>query len=95
MANRNYKETKTQLTSYTKNHYDRSLKMENKKMKIVVSGDICINMLQWVTYPMVNSSLNWQTHLNMHSALKPGESFTSIKACSFGNRSFCIFTADT
>ncbi|AWK52579.1 Ryanodine receptor Ryr [Clostridium beijerinckii] len=53
--------------------------MENKNMKIVVSGDICINMLQWVTYPMANSSLNWQTHLNMHSTLKPGEALLLSK----------------
>lgn len=46
--------------------------MENKDVKVVVSGDICINLLQWVTYPQDNTGLNWQTHLNMHSALKPG-----------------------
>ena len=53
--------------------------MENKNMKIVVSGDICINMLQWATYPIPNSSLNWQTHLNMHSTLKLGESLLLSK----------------
>ena len=53
MANRNYEETRTELASYTKIHYDRSLKMENKNMKIVVSGDICINLLQWITYPII------------------------------------------
>ncbi|KZL92778.1 RyR domain-containing protein [Clostridium magnum] len=46
--------------------------MKNKNFKIVVSGDICINVLQWVTYPNSNNGLNWQTHLNMHNALKPG-----------------------
>jgi hypothetical protein len=47
--------------------------MENKNMKIVVSGDICVNLLQWTTYPQNNIGLNWKTHLNMHSTLKPGE----------------------
>lgn len=46
--------------------------MENKNVKIVVSGDVCINLLQWITYPQSNTGLNWQTHLNMHSTLKPG-----------------------
>ena len=60
--------------------------MENKNMKIVVSGDICINMLQWVTYPMPNSSLNWQTHLNMHGTLKPGESLLLLKLVELATR---------
>lgn len=53
--------------------------MENKNFKIVVSGDICINALQWVTYPNSNSGLNWQNHLNMHNALKPGEALLLSK----------------
>ena len=48
--------------------------MKNKDMKIVVTGDICINSLQWITYPQNSEGLNWQTHLNMHNILKPGES---------------------
>ena len=47
--------------------------MKNKNFKIVVSGDICINALQWVTQPKNNNGLNWQTHLNIHNTLKPGE----------------------
>ena len=66
--------------------------MENKNIKIVVSGDICINLLQWITYPQNNMGLNWQTHLNMHSTLRTRRSFTFIKACSFSNRRICIFT---
>lgn len=53
--------------------------MENKNFKIVVSGDICINALQWVTYPNSNSGLNWQNHLNMHNTLKPGEALLLSK----------------
>lgn len=48
--------------------------MDNKDIKIVVTGDICINSLQWITYPQNSEGFNWQTHLNMHSILKPGES---------------------
>ena len=53
--------------------------MKNKNFKIVVSGDICINVLQWVTYPKSNNGLNWQTHLNMHNTLKPGEALLLSK----------------
>ncbi|AOY77663.1 RyR domain-containing protein [Clostridium formicaceticum] len=48
--------------------------MKNKNIKIVVTGDICINSLQWITDPQNNEGFNWQTHLNMHNMLKPGES---------------------
>ena len=47
--------------------------MENKDTKIVVSGDICVNLLQWTTYPQNNLGLNWQTHLNMNSTIRNGE----------------------
>ncbi|EKQ51437.1 MULTISPECIES: RyR domain-containing protein [unclassified Clostridium] len=53
--------------------------MKNKNFKIVVSGDICINALQWVTYPKINNGLNWQTHLNIHNTLKPGEALLLSK----------------
>lgn len=47
--------------------------MENKDIKIVVSGDVCVNTLQWMTYPQNNKGLNWQSQLNMHRTLKNGE----------------------
>ncbi len=53
--------------------------MKNKNFKIVVSGDICINALQWVTYPKSTNGLNWQTHLNIHNTLRPGESLLLSK----------------
>lgn len=52
---------------------------ENKNIKIVVSGDICVNLLQRITYPQSNTGLNWQTHLNMHSTLKPGQALLLSK----------------
>lgn len=53
--------------------------MKNKKFKIVVSGDICINALQWITYPKSTNGLNWQTHLNIHNTLRPGEALLLSK----------------
>ncbi|MDW8802394.1 RyR domain-containing protein [Clostridium sp. A1-XYC3] len=53
--------------------------MYEKGLKIVVSGDICINSLQWVTEPQNSRGLNWQNHLNVHSVLKPGESLLLAK----------------
>lgn len=53
--------------------------MDNKNLKIVVTGDICINSLQWITEPQNNKGLNWQTHLNVHSILKSGESLLLAK----------------
>jgi|GEM_PF-6074412 len=53
--------------------------MENKYTKIVVSGDICVNLLQWTTYPQNNMGLNWQTHLNMHSTIRNGEALLLSK----------------
>lgn len=46
--------------------------MDNKKLKIVVTGDLCINCLQWITDPQSNKGLNWQTRFNMHTASQPG-----------------------
>lgn len=53
--------------------------MEGKSLKIVVSGDICINSLQWITEPQNNKGLNWQNHQNVHSILKSGESLLLAK----------------
>ncbi|WP_411682287.1 RyR domain-containing protein [Clostridium thailandense] len=53
--------------------------MDNKSLKIVVTGDICINSLQWVTEPQNNKGLNWQSHLNVHNVLKSGESLLLAK----------------
>ncbi|MBW9149811.1 Ryanodine receptor Ryr [Clostridium sp. CM028] len=56
--------------------------MENKNIKVVVSGDICVNLLQRITYPQNNTGLNWQTNLNMHSNLKPGQALLLSKLVS-------------
>lgn len=56
--------------------------MENKKLKIAISGDICVNLLQWITHPGNNMGLNWQNHLNMHSTLKNGEALLLSKFVS-------------
>ncbi|MBU3157699.1 Ryanodine receptor Ryr [Clostridium estertheticum] len=56
--------------------------MNNKNIKIVVTGDICINFVQRITHPQSDIGLNWQTHLNMHTALKPGEALLLSKLVS-------------
>jgi len=47
--------------------------MKNENIKIVVSGDICVNFVQRILYPQSDTGLNWQINLNMHSTVKPGE----------------------
>lgn len=32
--------------------------MKIRDTKIIVSGDICVNLLQWTTYPQNNTRLN-------------------------------------
>jgi len=56
--------------------------MKNQSIKIVVSGDICVNLVQRITYPLDNTGLSWQTHLNMHTILKPGEALLLSKLVS-------------
>ncbi|MBP1763635.1 MAG: hypothetical protein H6Q65_693 [Firmicutes bacterium] len=53
--------------------------MKCKDFKIVVSGDICINSLYWITDPQNKKGLNWQNNLNMHSILLPGEALLLAK----------------
>jgi len=53
--------------------------VECNGLKIVVSGDISINSLNWVTDPQNNKGLNWQNNLNMHNVLIPGEALLLAK----------------
>lgn len=62
--------------------------MDSKNLKIVVSGDICINSLQWTTEPQNNKGLNWQTHQNVHSVLKSGESLLLAKLVALSTDAF-------
>ena len=52
--------------------------MNGKNLKIVVSGDICVNLLQWKTNNSTRG-LNWQTHPYVHSEFKPGEALLLSK----------------
>lgn len=65
--------------------------MECSEFKIVVSGDICINSLYWITDPQNNKGLNWQNNLNMHSVLLPGEALLLIKLVTLATGS-CILS---
>lgn len=46
--------------------------MDNKDFKIAVSGDICVSLLQWITYNQCTKSFNWRFHPSVHYNLKPG-----------------------
>ncbi|MFZ7119446.1 MAG: RyR domain-containing protein [Eubacteriaceae bacterium] len=45
-----------------------------KNMTIVVTGDVCINTLQWIKQPPNSQGLNWQKHSNVNNNTKGGES---------------------
>lgn len=58
--------------------------MDNKKIKIVVSGDICMNLLIWRTYPQSNNDLNWKHYPNVHSTYKTGEALLLSELVALG-----------
>ncbi|WP_378954797.1 RyR domain-containing protein [Pelosinus sp. sgz500959] len=64
--------------------------MQCNNFKIVVSGDICINSLYWITDPQKNNGLNWQNNLNMHSILLPGEALLLTKLVTLATGSFVL-----
>ncbi|MEW9124733.1 MAG: RyR domain-containing protein [Thermotaleaceae bacterium] len=64
--------------------------MENRDIKIVVTGDICINSLQWITQPQNTGQLNWQNHLNMHNILRPGESLLLSELVALSTKAFVL-----
>lgn len=49
------------------------------KSTIVISGDICINKLQWTTKSEVDNKLNWSSYEYVHNISKPGESLLLAK----------------
>jgi len=53
--------------------------LQNNTFTIVVSGDICINSLYWITEPQIKKELNWQNNTNVHSFLFPGEALLLAK----------------
>ncbi|MBU3111218.1 RyR domain-containing protein [Clostridium lacusfryxellense] len=64
--------------------------MKNKDMKIVVSGDICVNFVQRITYPQSDKGLNWKTQLNMFTNSKPGGALLLAKLVSLATESSVI-----
>ena len=44
--------------------------MKNENVKIVVSGDICIDMLQWKTQHKCTKGLKWQYYPYVHRVIK-------------------------
>lgn len=68
--------------------------MQCDDFKIVVSGDICINSLFWITDPQNNMGLNWQSNLNMHHAFFPGEALllTEFVTLALGSMGACVLS---
>lgn len=62
----------------------------SEHLTIVVTGDICINRLQWVTDPQNTKGFNWQTHLNMHSALLPGEALLLARLVALSTKAVIL-----
>lgn len=59
--------------------------MDNKDIKIVVTGDICMNSLIWISNPQYNKGLSWQSYPHVHNSLKPGESLLLSQLVSLAN----------
>lgn len=53
--------------------------MSSKNINIVVSGDICINVLQWRTYHQSTNGLSWERYPHVHSHVKTGEALLLSK----------------
>ncbi|HVJ50302.1 RyR domain-containing protein [Desulfitobacterium sp.] len=53
--------------------------MDNKNLRIVVSGDICNNSLIWKTHPQCIQGLSWQDYPLVHHLIKPGEALLLSK----------------
>lgn len=53
--------------------------MDNKNIKIIVSGDVCINLLQWRTYEQCTTELSWKHYPNVHSVFKAGDAILLSK----------------
>ena len=67
--------------------------MQCNDFKIVVSGDICINSLYWITDLQNNNGLSWQNNLNLNSVLMPGEALLLTKLITLATES-CILSPE-
>lgn len=65
--------------------------MSSKNIKIVVSGDICINLLQWRTYQQYTKGLNWESYPRVHSNIKSGEALLLSKLVALSTEA-CILS---
>lgn len=53
--------------------------MKTEDLKIVVSGDICIDLLLWRTYVNCTKDFRWKYYPNVHSISKAGEALLLSK----------------
>lgn len=56
--------------------------MENKNLKIVVSGDVCINVLLWRTHHQCTEGLSWHQYPEVHKNYKIGGALLLSKLIS-------------
>lgn len=53
--------------------------MKNKKNKIVVMGDTCINVLLWNIFPQEEKKMNWENNIHLRRVYIPGATFLLAK----------------
>ncbi len=53
--------------------------MNSKDFKIAVSGDVCVNLMQWRTYQQCTRGLSWKYYPYVHSVFKAGEAILLSK----------------
>lgn len=53
--------------------------MDNREIKIAVSGDACINLLQWRTHEQCTKELSWKYYPHVHSTFKAGDAILLSK----------------
>jgi len=63
------------------------IKLQNKKINIVVTGDVAINLLQWKTYDSNPGEYSWQSYQQVHSITKLGKDFLLSKLIGLATES--------
>lgn len=65
-------ENKDMENKSIKKNGTRKHDMKSKDIKIVVTGDICLSLLQWITNNKSTNSFTYQQHPSVHYDIKPG-----------------------
>lgn len=59
--------------------------MKKNNLKIVVSGDVCINSLTWRTFNKCTKGQKWEHYPNVHSVIKAGDALLLAKLIGFAS----------